>query len=70
MIRLVMERAGLTFWPMFSLVLFMVSSGCMIAWLYRPGSKAFYGHLAGLALGSDPTFTPAPVPAPVRGKEV
>lgn len=65
MIRLVMERAGLTFWPMFSLVLFMVSSGCMIMWLYRPGSKAFYARLAGQALESDP----APTPAPVRGKE-
>jgi cbb3-type cytochrome oxidase subunit 3 len=52
-IRLVMERAGLTFWPMFSLVLFLVSSGCMLAWLYRPGSKAFYGQLANLALGND-----------------
>jgi hypothetical protein len=53
MIRLVMERAGLTFWPMFSLVLFLVSSGCMLAWLFRPGSADFYGNLSRLALGRD-----------------
>lgn len=53
MIRLVMERAGLTFWPMFSLVLFLLSSGMMLAWLYRPGSKSFYGDLSRLALGDD-----------------
>jgi hypothetical protein len=50
MIRLVMERSGLTFWPVFSFVLFLVSSGCMLAWLYRPGSKGFYGDLSRLAL--------------------
>jgi cbb3-type cytochrome oxidase subunit 3 len=52
-IRLVMEGAGLTFWPMFSLVLFLASSGAMLAWLYRPGSRAFYGNLARLALDQD-----------------
>ena len=53
MIRLVMERAGLTFWPMFSFVLFLTSSGLMLAWLFRPGSKSFYGNLSRLALGDD-----------------
>lgn len=53
MIRLVMERAGLTFWPMFSFVLFLASSGLMLAWLYRPGSKSFYGALSRLVLGDD-----------------
>jgi hypothetical protein len=53
MIRLVMERAGLTFWPMFSFVLFLVSSGLMLAWLYRPGSASFYGNLSRLAVGED-----------------
>lgn len=53
MIRLVMERAGLTFWPVFSFVLFLTSSAVMLLWLYRPGSRAFYGHLASLALGDE-----------------
>ncbi|HKP95912.1 MAG TPA: hypothetical protein VJ385_09160 [Fibrobacteria bacterium] len=53
MIRLVMERAGLTFWPVFSFVLFLVSSGVMLAWLYRPGSSSFYGGLSRLALGDE-----------------
>jgi cbb3-type cytochrome oxidase subunit 3 len=53
MIRLVMERAGLTFWPVFSFVLFLGSSGIMLLWLFRPGSKRFYSHLANLALDQD-----------------
>ncbi|MEO6096031.1 MAG: cbb3-type cytochrome c oxidase subunit 3 [Fibrobacteria bacterium] len=53
MIRLVMERAGLTLWPVFSFVLFLVSSGAMLAWLYRPGSRAFYDDLARQALDQD-----------------
>jgi hypothetical protein len=53
MIRLVMERSGLTFWPVFSLVLFVVSCAVMLIWLYRPGSAEFYGRVSRLALGSD-----------------
>jgi cbb3-type cytochrome oxidase subunit 3 len=53
MIRLVMERAGLTFWPVFSFVLFLVSSIAILVWLYRPGSAAFYMNLAKLALDDD-----------------
>ncbi len=53
MIRLVMERAGLTFWPVFSFVLFLTSSAVMLAWLYRPGSASFYGALSRLALNGD-----------------
>ena len=53
MIRLVMENAGLTFWPVFSFVLFLVSSAAMLAWLYRPGSARFYDDLARLALAKD-----------------
>ena len=51
MIRLVMERAGLTLWPVLSFVIFLVSSGLMVAWLYRPGAAPFYGKLARMALG-------------------
>ncbi len=53
MIRLVMENAGLTFWPLFSFVLFLVSSTLIVIWLYRPGSKAFYSDLALLAVTED-----------------
>lgn len=56
MIRLVMERAGLTLWPMLSLLIFMTSSLAMVIWLYRPGSKAFYRDLAQLALDEDKTL--------------
>ena len=53
MIRLVMERAGLTLWPMLSFILFLVSSVVILIWLYRPGSVVFYRDLANLALGND-----------------
>lgn len=49
MIRLVMERAGLTFWPLFSFVIFLTSSAVILLWLYRPGSAAFYNRLANMA---------------------
>ena len=53
MIRLVMERSGLTFWPVLSFVIFLVSCVLMLAWLYRPGAAPFYGRLARMALGED-----------------
>jgi len=53
MIRLVMERAGLTFWPLFSFVIFLASSGVILLWLYRPGSAAFYGRLASMAMDGE-----------------
>lgn len=59
MIRLVMERADLTFWPVFSLVLFVVSCAAMLVWLFRPGSSEFYDRVSRLALGDD---------QPVHGK--
>ncbi|MDB5104902.1 MAG: hypothetical protein JWP91_2591 [Fibrobacteres bacterium] len=51
MIRLVMERSGLTMWPVLSFVIFLVSCAVMLIWLYRPGSGDFYGNLARMALG-------------------
>lgn len=54
MIRLVMERSGLTMWPVLSFVLFFGSCLLMLAWLYRPGSARFYGNLSRLALGENP----------------
>lgn len=60
MIRLVMERADLTFWPVFSLVLFVVSCSAMLVWLFRPGSSEFYDRVSRLALGDDQ-------PAPGKG---
>ena len=51
MIRLVMESAGLTLWPVLSFIVFFASSLIMVAWLYRPGSKRFYGSLSRMALG-------------------
>jgi cbb3-type cytochrome oxidase subunit 3 len=53
MIRLVMERAGLTLWPMLSLLIFLASSLAIVIWLYRPGSKTFYQNLARMALDED-----------------
>ncbi|MCD6023257.1 MAG: hypothetical protein K0Q91_173 [Fibrobacteria bacterium] len=48
--RLVMESAGLTFWPSLSLALFMGSCLVMLAWLFRPGSRDFYRAMSGIAL--------------------
>lgn len=53
MIRLVMESAGLTFWPVLSFVIFLASCGLMLMWLYRPGAAPFYGRLSRMALGDD-----------------
>lgn len=51
MVRLVMESAGLTLWPVLSFVIFAVSCLAMLIWLYRPGSSDFYGGLSRMALG-------------------
>lgn len=61
MIRLVMERSGLTLWPVLSFAVFFASCLLMLAWLYRPGSGLFYGRLSRLALGD--------TPADAEGKE-
>jgi hypothetical protein len=50
MIRQVMEGAGLTLWPILSLLLFTLSSAVMIAWMFRKGSDGFYGRLSQMAL--------------------
>ena len=50
MIRMVMEGAGLTLWPVLSFLIFLASCIIMLAWLYRPGSKDFYARLARVAL--------------------
>lgn len=59
MIRLVMERSDMAFWPVLSLVIFVVSCAAMLIWLYRPGSATFYGNLSRLALGEGGNGTPA-----------
>ncbi|GEM_PF-3262105 len=51
LLRLVMERSGLTMWPVLSFVIFLVSCGLMLLWLFRPGSGPFYGSLSRMALG-------------------
>ncbi len=48
--RLVMEAAGLAFWPSLSLAVFFAACLGMLAWIYRPGSKAFYRKMSGMAL--------------------
>jgi len=57
MIRQVMEGAGLTLWPILSLLIFTLSSGAMIVWMFRSGSKGFYDRLSRMAL-SDTDATP------------
>lgn len=52
MIRLVMERSGLTLWPVLSFVIFLVTCAFMLIWLYRPGSSTFYSNLSRMALGN------------------
>jgi cbb3-type cytochrome oxidase subunit 3 len=53
MMRWVMERSGLTMWPILSLLIFTISSAIMIAWMFRRGSKEFYAQVAQLALGDN-----------------
>ena len=50
MMRIVMENAGLSFWPVLSLVIFFATTLGVLAWLYRPGARDFYRKLAGLAV--------------------
>lgn len=50
MMRLVMESAGLTLWPVMSLLVFSLFSIGLVAWLYRSGSGGFYRDMARLAL--------------------
>jgi hypothetical protein len=53
MIRQVMEGAGLTFWPVLSLVIFLASTAFMLLWLYRPGSGPLYGRMSRMALENE-----------------
>lgn len=50
MMRLVMENAGLTFWPVLSLTMFSLALVGLLAWLYRSGAKDFYQDMARMAL--------------------
>jgi hypothetical protein len=58
MIRQVMEGAGLTLWPVLSFIIFLVSCGFMLLWLYRPGSAPLYGRMARMALENDDGDSP------------
>jgi cbb3-type cytochrome oxidase subunit 3 len=71
MMRIVMEQAGLTFWPALSLVIFLIVSLATLLWLYRPGSRDFYRKMSDIALqDGSPAFTgpktgaPASTPKP------
>jgi cbb3-type cytochrome oxidase subunit 3 len=50
MLRLVLEGANLSLWPIISLVIFFGTSLGVLLWIYRPGSSEFYRQLGGLAL--------------------
>ena len=54
MMRIVMENAGLSFWPALSLVIFFATTLAVLVWLFRPGSREFYRKLGGLALEDAP----------------
>lgn len=54
MMRIVMENAGLSFWPALSLVIFFATTLGVLVWIYRPGSREFYRKLGGLALEDQP----------------
>jgi hypothetical protein len=45
MMRVVMENAGLSFWPALSLVIFFIMLIAILAWIFRPGSSEFYRKL-------------------------
>lgn len=54
MMRIVMENAGLSFWPALSLVIFFATTLAVLVWLFRPGSREFYRKLGNLALEDAP----------------
>lgn len=60
MLRLVLENAGLAFWPAISLLIFFGTTVGMLAWIYRPGSADFYRRLGKLALEDQAGGVPAP----------
>ena len=60
--RLVMEAAGLSFWPSLSLAVFFIACLGMLAWIYRPGSRGLYREMSGMAI--DPTSDSVPNPKP------
>ncbi len=53
MTRLVVENAGLIFWPVVSLIIFAVALVFMLAWIFRPGSGRIYKRVARLAVDDD-----------------
>lgn len=53
MMRAVMEQAGLTFWPVLSLVVFCLFGAGLVAWLYRKDSRSFYREMSRLALDGE-----------------
>jgi len=68
MMRQVMEAAGLSHWPMVSLVIFFTVSLFVIAWILRPGSGAFYGKIKFLVFDeSDKNHHETGLP-PVKGR--
>jgi hypothetical protein len=50
MLRLVLEGANLSIWPLISLLIFFGTTMLMLLWIYRPGSADFYRQLGGLVL--------------------
>jgi cbb3-type cytochrome oxidase subunit 3 len=50
MVRQVMETAGLTLFPMISLILFFLLSLSVVLWTWRKGSKNFYQSFSEIAL--------------------
>jgi len=50
MLRLVMEQAGLAFWPTLSLLIFFGVLLGVLLWIFRPGSSDFYRRLGGMVL--------------------
>lgn len=54
MMRIVMENAGLSFWPALSLVIFFVTTLGILIWIFRPGSSEFYRKLGRKPLEDGP----------------
>jgi hypothetical protein len=52
--RLVMEASGLAWWPSVSLLVFFSACLGMLAWIYRPGSRALYRELGAMAVDGTP----------------
>ncbi len=53
MIRNILEASGLTFWPVFAILVFSVFLVSLALWLLRSGGTEFYARMGRMVLDED-----------------